>query len=83
MFDSVFNYKPAENDWKVWMVVNPSTWLMPILLSQLVLGIAVHAAVFSVAPEGMLFVNDEAPVAAAAAPAVEAAPAAEPAPAAE
>jgi light-harvesting protein B-800-850 alpha chain len=80
MFQDVFNYKPNEQDYRIWLVVNPSTWLMPIMLSLLVLGIAVHAAVFSVAPEGMLFVNDEAPV--AAAPAAPAAPA-EAAPAAE
>jgi light-harvesting protein B-800-850 alpha chain len=79
MFQDVFNYKPNEQDYRIWLVVNPSTWLMPIMLSLLVLGIAVHAAVFSVAPAGMLFVNDSAPVAAAP---VEAAPA-EAAPAAQ
>ncbi|MBK1647047.1 light-harvesting antenna LH1, alpha subunit [Rhabdochromatium marinum] len=46
-----------QDDWKVWMVVNPSTWLMPMFLSLLVLAIAVHAAVFAIAPAGMLFVN--------------------------
>ncbi len=46
-----------QDDWKIWMVVNPSTWLMPILFSLLILGIAVHAAVFAIVPQGMLFVN--------------------------
>lgn len=46
-----------QDDWKVWLVVNPSTWLMPILFSQLILGICVHFAVFSVSPVSMLFVN--------------------------
>jgi light-harvesting complex 1 alpha chain len=46
-----------QDDWKVWLVVNPSTWLMPMMFSLLVLGIAVHAAVFAIAPAGMLFVN--------------------------
>jgi light-harvesting protein B-800-850 alpha chain len=82
MFQDVLNYKPAEQDYRIWLVVNPSTWLMPMMLSLLVLGIAVHAAVFSIAPAGMLFVNDEAPVAAAPAAAAPA-PAAEAAPAAE
>ncbi len=64
MFEKVMNYKPQEQDYRIWMVVNPSTWLIPIMLSLLILAIAVHAAVFSIVPEGMLFVNDSAPVAA-------------------
>ncbi|WP_006787931.1 light-harvesting antenna LH1, alpha subunit [Thiorhodospira sibirica] len=38
---------PAD-DWKMWLVVNPATWLMPILFSLLVLGIAIHFYVFSI-----------------------------------
>ncbi|QGU33605.1 light-harvesting antenna LH1, alpha subunit [Thermochromatium tepidum] len=37
-----------EDDWKIWLVVNPATWLMPIFYALLVLAIAVHAVVFSV-----------------------------------
>lgn len=37
-----------EDDWKIWLVVNPATWLMPIFYALLVLGIAVHWVVFAV-----------------------------------
>ncbi|GAB0149944.1 light-harvesting protein [Marichromatium gracile] len=40
--------KNPEDDWKIWMVVNPATWLMPILFSVLVVALAVHAVVFSI-----------------------------------
>ncbi|NEV65205.1 light-harvesting antenna LH1, alpha subunit [Thiorhodococcus minor] len=37
-----------EDDWKIWLVVNPATWLMPIFYALLLLAIAVHAVVFAV-----------------------------------
>jgi light-harvesting complex 1 alpha chain len=37
--------KNPEDDWKVWLVVNPGTWLMPILFAVLVIALAVHALV--------------------------------------
>ena len=40
--------KNPDDDWKVWMVVNPSTWLMPILFAVLVIALAVHAVVFGI-----------------------------------
>jgi hypothetical protein len=39
--------KNPEDDWKVWLVINPATWLMPILFAVLVIALAVHAMVFS------------------------------------
>jgi hypothetical protein len=39
--------KNPEDDWKVWLVVNPATWLMPILFAVLVIALAVHSVVLS------------------------------------
>ncbi|WP_081763459.1 light-harvesting antenna LH1, alpha subunit [Imhoffiella purpurea] len=40
--------KNPEDDWKIWLVVNPATWLMPYLFMVLGIAIAVHVVVFSV-----------------------------------
>ncbi|NEX20323.1 light-harvesting protein [Thiorhodococcus mannitoliphagus] len=40
--------KNPEDDWKIWLVVNPATWLMPYLLAVLAVAIAVHWVVFAV-----------------------------------
>jgi len=47
MFQDVFNYKPKEQDYRIWLVVNPATWLVPILAATLVIALGVHAMVFS------------------------------------
>ncbi|MBK1704816.1 light-harvesting antenna LH1, alpha subunit [Halochromatium glycolicum] len=74
MFQDVFNYKPKEQDYRIWLVLNPATWLVPILMSVFLLGILIHAFLFSVSPYSEYWVAD-------AAPAVEAAPAPAAAPA--
>jgi light-harvesting protein B-800-850 alpha chain len=78
MFQDVFQYKPKEQDYRIWLVVNPATWLIPILMSVFVLGILVHAFLFSVSPYGEYWGGSDA-----AAPAAEVAAPAPAAPAAE
>ncbi len=39
--------KPSNpnDDWKIWLVVNPSTWLMPILFAVLITVVTIHVTV--------------------------------------
>jgi light-harvesting complex 1 alpha chain len=37
--------KNPEDDWKVWLVLNPGVWLMPILFAVLVVALIVHSYV--------------------------------------
>ncbi len=62
-------YKPLEQDHKFWMVVNPATWLMPILIVVAAVAVMVHLYAFSLAGQG--FHAKAAPAAVAAAPAAE------------
>ncbi|MBK1719694.1 light-harvesting antenna LH1, alpha subunit [Thiocystis violacea] len=64
-------YKPIENDYKFWLVVNPATWLIPTLIAVLVTALLVHGVAFSLEGQGW---HAAAPAAVEAAP-VEAAPA--------
>ncbi len=73
MFQDVFNYKPKEQDYRIWLVLNPAVWLVPILAAVLVIALGVHTMVFSLddykwSARG----SDAAPVAAAPAPAAPA-----------
>ncbi len=70
MFQDVFNYKPKEQDYRIWLVVNPATWLVPILAATLVIALGVHAMVFSLPQYS--WGAEEAAVAVAAPVAVEA-----------
>jgi light-harvesting complex 1 alpha chain len=38
--------KNPEDDWKVWLVLNPAVWLMPILFAVLIIALILHAVVF-------------------------------------
>ncbi|TCT20718.1 light-harvesting antenna LH1, alpha subunit [Thiobaca trueperi] len=40
-------YNPTENDYKFWLVVNPSTWLIPTLFAVLVTAILIHVLAYS------------------------------------
>ena len=34
-----------QDDWKIWLVINPSTWLVPIFITLLALAVVIHVAV--------------------------------------
>ncbi|MBK1725222.1 light-harvesting antenna LH1, alpha subunit [Thiocystis violacea] len=63
-------YKPIENDYKFWLVVNPATWLIPTFMALIVLALAVHVFAFSLEGQGW---HAPAPAAVEAAPAEAAA----------
>jgi len=44
---NVFDYRPSEQDYRIWLVLNPAVWLMPILFAVLVVALAVHLYAFS------------------------------------
>ena len=48
MSDHLAGPKNPADDWKIWLVVNPSMWLVPIFYALLTLAISVHAVVFAV-----------------------------------
>jgi light-harvesting protein B-800-850 alpha chain len=72
MFQDVFNYKPKEQDYRIWLVVNPATWLIPILLAVFILAILIHTLLYTISPYNSYWSPDFGQ---AAAPAAEAAPA--------
>ena len=47
MPQNVFDYRPSEQDYRIWLVLNPAVWLMPILFAVLVVALAVHLYAFS------------------------------------
>jgi light-harvesting complex 1 alpha chain len=47
MLTKVREYSPSEQDYRIWPVVNPKVWLIPILFAVLVVGLAVHAYVLN------------------------------------
>jgi light-harvesting protein B-800-850 alpha chain len=63
-------YKPLEQDYKFWLVVNPATWLLPTLIVIALTAILVHLVAFSL--DGQGWHAKAAPVAVEAAPAAAA-----------
>jgi light-harvesting protein B-800-850 alpha chain len=43
-----------EDDWKIWTVCHPGTWLMPILFAVLLIALAVHSVVLDSAKYNFL-----------------------------
>jgi light-harvesting protein B-800-850 alpha chain len=70
---SFMDYKPAEQDYRFWLVVNPARWLLPILVAVGVVAILVHLVAYSLPGQGFPRGN-AAKAAAAAAPAAVVAP---------
>jgi light-harvesting protein B-800-850 alpha chain len=60
---SVMNYKPLEQDYRIWLVLNPATWLVPILAAVLVIALAVHLYAFSIPGYAWTPGAEEAPAA--------------------
>ena len=67
-------YDPIEKDYKFWLLINPSTWMLPILIAIAAIAVIIHLYAFSLPGQGFAS-RVEAP----AAPVVEAVPAAAPA----
>ncbi len=42
MSQNIAKPKNPDDDWKFWLVVNPSTWMMPILFAVLIVALLVH-----------------------------------------
>ncbi len=49
---SFMDYKPAEQDYRFWLVVNPTRWLLPILFTVFAIAIVVHLGAYSLAGQG-------------------------------
>ncbi|WP_295389069.1 light-harvesting antenna LH1, alpha subunit [uncultured Thiodictyon sp.] len=70
---SPWAYDAAGQDYLIWQVINPSTFLMPMFIALTILAIAVHTVAFSI--PGRAWTNHKAAPVAVEAPAVAATPA--------
>jgi light-harvesting protein B-800-850 alpha chain len=73
---SFMDYKPAEQDYRFWLVIDPSKWLIPMFIALLLLAIAVHSYAFSLPGQGWSAKQKVKVAPVAALPAPVAAPAA-------
>jgi len=69
---SPFEYNAAEQDYLIWQVINPSTFLMPIFIALTVLALLVHTVAFAI--PGRAWTNHKAAPVAVVAPVAVAAP---------
>jgi light-harvesting protein B-800-850 alpha chain len=71
---SPFEYaqNAKEQDYLFWLVVNPSTFLIPIFIALTVLAILIHQVAFSI--PGRAWTNHKHPVVVVEAPAAAVAP---------
>ncbi len=65
---SFMDYKPAEQDYKFWLVVNPSTWLIPTFIALMLLVVSIHSYALSLPGHAWTVKSKAAPVAVAPAP---------------
>jgi light-harvesting complex 1 alpha chain len=47
MAQNIAKPKNPDDDWKIWLVVNPSTWLIPWFFTVFVVAIAIHLFILS------------------------------------
>lgn len=52
MADNIAKPKNPDDDWKFWLVVDPSIWLIPILLAVLGIALLVHSYAINVVGRG-------------------------------
>ena len=46
MAENVPNPSNPQDDWKLWLAVNPAVWLMPILFAVIGIALIVHSYVW-------------------------------------
>ena len=54
---TLFDYKPAEHDYRFWLVVNPSTWLIPIFIALVFIALILHVFAFSLSDGDRVWYN--------------------------
>jgi hypothetical protein len=43
----IYSYRPLEQDYRFWLVVNPAKWLLPIFVAVVLVAVAIHGYAFS------------------------------------
>jgi light-harvesting complex 1 alpha chain len=52
MADQIAKPSNPADDWKIWLVLNPADWLIPIFMALAALAVIIHVLVFT---RGMAF----------------------------